>query len=407
MPRTSRPSNTPTFVTQSTESADAGPVAAPPFFNTSWSTHRISPLYIGPDPLEEGRLEVLGRRLRELLVGDVIRGIQIGLEAAETSSGQVGPLKLVKLRWFQAKDVLGEETDDAWSEVPESESRGLWIEIRHENASYVGILLPGAGQFPGAASWQMQPGQERLSADPKQDQFLRLPLLLLKMPAPLKSVLSKWLESTFDCRVSKLALGTRTLVNVWEDWISIMGLSSKGNDFVISLAFNAPLPDPTPAEKDPDAMDEDTNEESLQAGLRSVDITIQAQDLRRFVRAGKSLANPHKKTGASWEKDVRERRRLAGANSDHGWAWLSSDDAEEQPFIDALARYLDYHLALNLFHPSVHVAQVSCGEFVLASSRLRINRQGDGGDDLSKAAWTFVTRLSQRVTGEALPTIFT
>lgn len=384
--------------------------AAPPFFNTTWSTHRVSPLYIGPDSLDDRRLDTLARRLRDILVGDVIRGIQIGLEATETAHGQVGPLKSVKVRWFQAEDVLGDEEggmSEEWPEWENTEKRGLAIEMLHENAGYVGLLLPGIGQSKEAPSWQMQPGQESLSSDAQSDHFLHLPLLLLRMPVPLKNVISGWLQSNFDCHINKLALGTKTIVTVWEDWIRTMGVSSKGPDFVVSLGFNASLPEPTPVEKDDNAMDEDTKEEPVKAGLRSVDITIQSQDLRRFLRAGKGLSNPHPKAGASWEKDVRERRRLAGANSDDGWAWLFADGAAEQPFIDALARYLNHHLALNLFHPSVHIAQVACGGFVLGTSRLRINKQGVGSDDLSKAGWMLVTRLGQRITGDALPTIFT
>ncbi|KAL6860713.1 hypothetical protein ACO1O0_004747 [Amphichorda felina] len=404
-------------------SPDPNPAAAtdddeptPPFFNTTFSTHRVSPLYIGSEKLTPPRLEVLGRRLRDTLVGDVVRGIQIGLESTDTPAGQVGALRSVKLRWFRANTVLGDEVnggndggddDDIWDSLSESQKQGLWIEIRHENAAYIALLLPGVGikDNSKAATWKMQPDKAPSQPNANVSHFVHLPLLLLRMPLPLKHVIGEWLSTTFDCRVSKLALGTKTIVNVWEDWIRTVGIRSKGADFVVTLAFNAPLPDPS-VEVNPDADAEDNGEES-KSGLRSLDITIQPQDLRRFVRAGKGLARRPRSTGASWESDVRERRRLAGGNSDDGWAWLSAADAASQPFMDALARYLDHHLALNVFHPSVRVVQVSCGGYILASSRLKIVRQGDMSDDLSRAAWMFVTRLGQRIGGEALPTIFT
>lgn len=390
---------------------------SPPFFNTTFSTHRVSPLYIGLEKLTPSRLEVLGRRLRDTLVGDVVRGIQIGLESTETPAGQVGLLRSVKLRWFRANTVLGDEvgqgvdggdTDSIWNSLSESQKQGLWIEIRHENAAYIALLLPGVGTIDNseAVTWQMQPGQATSHPTSDGSHFVRLPLLLLRMPQPLKNVIGEWLSTTFDCRVSKLALGTKTIVNIWEDWIRTVGVRSKGPDFVVTLAFNAPLPDPT-VDADEDSVMGDDSDESLKPGLRSVEITIQPQDLRRFVRAGKGLKQRPKSTGASWENDFRERRRLAGGNSDDGWAWLSDEDTASQPFIDALARYLDHHLALNVFHPSVRIVQVSCGGFVLASSRLKIVRQGDMSDDLSRAAWMFVTRLGQRISGEALPGIFT
>ena len=403
------------------EPQDQDEEPTPPFFNTTFSTHRVSPLYVGQEKLTEKRLETLGRRLRELLVGDVIRGIQIGLEATETPTGQVGLLRSVKLRWFHANAVLGDEmgdegnvnndADSVWNSLSQRQKQGLWIEIRHENAAYIALLLPGAKDTNGsnAPAWQMQPGDDTSrSAAADSDQFIHLPLMLLRMPLPLKNIIGEWLSTTFDCRVSKLALGTRTIVNVWEDWIRTMGIASRGPDFVITLAFHAPLPEPGEANDEGSDVDMDRDQTPLKPGLRSIDITIQPPDLRRFVRAGKGLSQKKRKQGkAAWETDVRERRRLAGGNSDNGWAWLHDENGPEQPFMDALARYLDYHLALNMFHPSVSVAQVSCGGFVLASSRLKVVRQGELSDNLSKMAWLFVTRLGQRISGEALPTIFT
>lgn len=390
----------------------------PPFFNTTFSTHRVSPLYVGAEKLTSARLAVLGRRLRDTLVGDVVRGIQIGLEATETPAGQVGPLKSVALRWFRANTVLGDEVDyagsggggpdDVWDALSQSQKQGLWIEIRHENAAYVAVLLPGVNGATAskAPAWRMQPGQASYQAEIGDESFVHLPLMLLRMPLALKSVISEWLSNTFDCRVSRLALGSRTIVGVWEDWIRTVGVSPKGPDFVITLGFNAPLPDPI-APGDGGSDEESDAADSTQPGLRSLEITIQPQELSRFVRAGTAQARRPGRTGASWDNDPRERRRLAGGNTDDGWEWLARIDSEEQPFMDALARYLDHHLALNLFHPSVKVIQVSCGGFVLASSRLKIIWHGEMTDDMSRAAWMFVTRLGHRVKGENLPTIFT
>ncbi|KAJ3484394.1 hypothetical protein NLG97_g7060 [Lecanicillium saksenae] len=226
----------------------------PPFFNTTFSTHRVSPLFIGAQPLDQTRLDQLAHRLRDTLVGDVVRGIQIGLESLETPAGQVGPLRYVKFRWFSPADVLGDREvldgapDRARGEAADDLSKGLWVEIRHENAAYIALLLPGYTTLQQAGSikpsdWSMRPG--RLATDNNLDEtrFLHLPLLLLRMPQPLKHVIGDWLSTTFDCRVSKLSLGTKTLVNVWEGWIETMGLSTKGPDFVVTLAFNSPLRD--------------------------------------------------------------------------------------------------------------------------------------------------------------------
>lgn len=336
-----------------------------------------------------------------------MRGIQIGLESSETTYGQVGPLRSVKLRWFKASSVLGdgdeaEEGHSGWKDLPESRKQGLWLQIRHENASYVALLLPGVeASDEDASRWQMAPGKgQQMQAD--QDQFLQLPLLLFRMPAALKNVISEWLCSTFDCRVSKLALGTKTILSIWEDWIRRIGLPTTGPDFQILLAFNVPLSD---AAEEQGSESESMNKTDA-SGLKSLDITIRARDLRRFVRAGKNIQT--ETSTNSWDSDPRERRRLAGSNDDDGWAWRAEGGNDTQsPFTEALGAYLNHHLALNLFHPSVHVVQVSCSGFVLAQSRVKIVRPSDGlSEEMSKAAWMFVARLGERISGNALPTVF-
>lgn len=382
----------------------------PPFFNTTFSTHRVSPLFVGTQPLDQERLDLLAHRLRDTLVGDVVRGIQIGLESLETSSGQVGPLRYVKIRWFQPSDVLGDEDllgDDGTTKNPAADNpqRGLWVEIRHENASYVALLLPGYSTQPGtdqeASSWAMTPGQTNDSTDVDLDHFIPLPLLLLRMPQSLKNVIGDWLSTTFDCRVSKLSLGTKTLVSVWEKWIETAGISHKGPDFVVTMAFNAPLPKPNDAPSD---SEEDTGA-GTDAGLRSMSVAVSPQDLRRFVRAGETLG-PEQMTSqqTAWNSNARERNRLAGGKADDGWAWRAKVTGD-QPFTEALGRYMKHHLALNLFHPSVRVIQISCGGFVLGQSRLKIVKVGDITEDLSRAAWMFATQIGDRIRGEGLPSV--
>ncbi|KAL6412155.1 hypothetical protein AUP68_04538 [Ilyonectria robusta] len=358
---------------------------SPPFFNTTFSTHRVSPLHLNPEGLTPARLEAISRRLRDTLVGDVVRGIQVGIQATETPSGQVGPLKTVRVQWFQANTVLGGDEDN-------ENRRGLWIEIRHENAAYAGILLPGMSASP------------QLSNTDTQNNFLHLPLLLLRMPIALKNVVTDWLSATFDCRVSRMTMGTKTILGVWESWIEAVGINNSGPDFVLTLAFNVPLA------ATGDTPLEDSNDEAAQdsptPGLRSVEITISHQDLQRFARAGAGVQPPQKDIPGPWENDSRERRRLAGGNSDDGWAWRAGRDAKAHPFTEALGRYLAHHLALNLFHPSVRVTQISCSGFVLGQSRLKILRLGEMTDDLSRAAWTFVEQLGDRIEGDQLPQLF-
>ncbi|KAL6863625.1 kinetochore complex Sim4 subunit Fta1 domain-containing protein [Trichoderma novae-zelandiae] len=382
-------------------------IAVPQFFNTTFSSHRVSPLYVGTQKLDQARLDRLAHRLRDTLVGDVVRGVQIGLEATDTQMGQVGPLKAVTFRWFQATDVLGDKTSEGGDELSDEQNKGLWIELRHENAAYVALLLPG-----------LSPSNTG-PAKPAASQFLHLPLLLLRMPQPLKAVIGEWLSTTFDCRVNKLNLGTRTLVSVLEGWIQQTGLPRADSELVLTLAFNAPVTDKGREAALPSSGDigddDEEDDEVAEPGLRSMEISISASDLRRFLRAGKALQKskrtaPNTTSGTSsnkpsWEHDDRERRRLAGPHIDDGWGWLKNKEGPSYPLMEALAHHLNHHMALNLFHPGVRVTQVSCGGFVLSQSRIKIVKTGDVTEDLSKAAWMFVTLLGERVQSDGMPRV--
>ncbi|KAL7936412.1 kinetochore complex Sim4 subunit Fta1 domain-containing protein [Trichoderma chlorosporum] len=401
--------------------SDAVEIQVPQFFNTTFSTHRVSPLYIGAQSLDQARLDRLAHRLRDTLVGDVVRGVQIGLEATDTPMGQVGPLKAVTFRWFQATDILGSKASGDWGGLSEEQTKGLWIEMRHENAAYVALLLPGFStsqntpNTSAASLWKMGLDEPEIG-EADGSQFLRLPLLLLRMPQALKAVVGEWLSTTFDCRVTKLNLGTRTLVGVLEGWIQQTGLPRADSDLVLTLAFNAPVTDKgrvaaLPPSGDPGGDDDNEDEETAEPGLRSMEICVSASDLRRFLRAGKTLlkskqtaSNSASNTNIpSWEHDERERRRLAGPHMDDGWGWLKNSEGPSYPLMEALANHLNHHMALNLFHPGVRVIQVSCGGFVLSQSRIKIVKSGDVTDDLSRAAWMFVTLLGERVQNDGIP----
>ncbi|KAJ4289345.1 carboxypeptidase Y-deficient [Collariella sp. IMI 366227] len=305
-----------------------------PFYNTTFSAHRVSPLYIGSEPLSTNRLHLLSQRLRDRLVGDVVRGVEVGL-------GRDG------------EDFIISRADDM--------------------------------------DWEQ-------SVDPGH--FLFLPLLLLRMPTPPKTILSEFLATSFDCRVSPMRLGTRSLTTSWESWIRTAGLPSRGSlgrDMVLSLGFYIPPSDTAvgyqPAEEGAAAADQTL-------GLKSIDVIIQATELRKFVAVGKRLAtsqDPLSTPSASWdwEEDAKKRRRLTGRLYEEGWEWRAKTEEggspEQQPFLEALACYLKKHLGLNLFHPGVSVVKIACGGFVMSETRLKLfnpaaSRDSDGVSILGQKA---------------------
>ena len=385
-----------------------------PFYNTTFSAHRVSPLYLGSEPLTTSRLQLLSQRLRDRLVGDVVRGVEVGRAAAEGGDdssivGRAGALEMVDIHWVGVADVLGISREDleslgddgdtanwhrAAAQLPDK--KALHISLRYETASCTALMLPpllgeggersdvGKTRFSVGGVGADEMDWER-SVDPAH--FLALPLLLLRMPAPLKTIIGEFLSTTFDCRASPMRLGTRTLVRSWEAWIGSAGLPSRGplaKDVVLNLGFYVLQPDkpsPAPGQSLEDAAA--TADQQQPLGIKSIEIIIPAAELNKFVAAGKRLAKTlNNQTSASagwgWEDDHKKRRKLAGRLYEEGWEWrrTSAADAggvpDEQPFTEALACYLKEHAGLNLFHPGVRVVKIGCGGFAMSETRLKL-----------------------------------
>ncbi|KAI0832234.1 kinetochore complex Sim4 subunit Fta1-domain-containing protein [Hypoxylon sp. FL0890] len=425
----------------------------PRFFNTTFTTYRASPLYIGNQTLTPARLEVLSRHLRDALVGDVVRGVQVGLESDNPALGRTGALYAVEWRWVGAERILGskrsngrEGSVELGNDADENDERPgttrqrvLCIELKYENARFAAMLLPdlaGDGNSLGSSyqpswTWRTDGGS---TID--QTAFVHLPLLIFRMPAPLKSVLVDFLSSTFDCRIHPLALGTRTLVSSWEAWLSdngsINGRRALGKDALITLGFHLEPSEPKP--KDSVENGHGRGEEGDQGqkppepphlGLKTIDITIPAADVHRFLSVGEKLddqtypTNTKKrkadaKTTLSDEQQNRRRRKLTGGRDEEGWAWRSQahgsdigDQSEtiEQPFSEALAAYMWHHLGLDMFHPGVRVQRVACDGFALSEGRLKVfgaggSARGRGGNDEESAVWKLMRDLTWKARGK-------
>ncbi|KHE85156.1 hypothetical protein GE21DRAFT_5221 [Neurospora crassa] len=358
----------------------------PPFYNTTFSTHRVSPLYVGKQPLDRERLRNLSQRLREILVGDVVRGVEVGLGRADGEDGvmgRAGALEYVDIRWVNmgaVLDITSPETNDSEGE--------------HEDATPRTDL-----DWPGLVS------------DLKDKKALHI-------------LLRDFLSTTFDCRVSSLRLGTRSLVQSWESWIRTAGIPEKGplaRDVVLNIGFYIPPPELKGTGPDATPAAGENNEGSSQEplGIKGIDVIIPAADVQGFVRAGKQMQGDKEKEKEkekekgkgktkekqTWEMDIKKRRKLAGRLGEEGWEWMtpvSGDKAvEESPFMEALGRYVDKHLGLNLFHPGVRVTKIACGGFVMSEGRLKVftPREEGGGQRQRAAVWKLVSGLVGKAEG--------
>lgn len=423
---------------------------APPFLNTTFTTHRISPLFTGAHPLTQFRLEVLSRRLRDLLVGDVVRGVEVGLDrgADDAALRRAGALELVSMGWVRLESLVGryvgEDGDEAMADetglsldsvgTSPGKRRGLQISLQYENAECAALLLPAPRSTPSAAT----PAEAHMATPdsifgfgaggPNDDDadFLRLPLLLLRMPAPLRTVIVDFISRTFDCRVSSLSLGTRSLVGALERWLGDSRMPTKGpfaKDVVLTLGFYAPTVtqhqrrqkkgakmDQTEGAED-DGQGSKVTETTM--GLKSIDVIIPNSDLRRFARAGSNFEAGMLAEAEGHDMDVfgrAKRRRLGGDEDEESWTWrrseqfgAASEDMQPQPFTEAVAQYIRQHLALDMFHPAVRVIKVACGGFALSEGRVKIfgvvpsNGKADGlSDPKQRAVWAVLEGLLER-----------
>ncbi|KAI1299565.1 kinetochore complex Sim4 subunit Fta1-domain-containing protein [Xylaria venustula] len=470
------------------------------FFNTTFSTFRVSPLYIGQNVINEVWLDTLSRRLRDTLVGDVVRGVRVGLENDNTLN-RLGVLERVEWRECELESIMPTLRYAKTRGPARGRGRGrgaqgrrgvrrarrlLCLELEYERATFSALMLPSledrngsqssgaAGDEDGSSRSQGPPSWTRDNTDPdtrprergkgadKRDEresnaFARFPLLLTRMPAPLKSVLIDFLSSTFDCRISPLYLGTRTLIRSWERWIEESGVDSGralNKDVALTLGFHlepgATGTDTDHTRRTSPAPDEQQKiEKPLALGLKTLDVVVPAEEVRRFLRVGRSInvstntdnnANDRKGKGkesrkrpanvvdqnTEKEKQRLRRRKLGGGKDEEGWTWLpqkeqeqdqdqnpeSRDDANDdigginetetfaQPFTNALAKYLDHHLALDVTHPGVRVLRVVCDAFALSETRMKVFApRGGGGDDEANAVDTFLRNLIRRAQG--------
>lgn len=404
LPVRPRPSSSPSGDEEPQSDSDPAD-SQPPFFNVSFSTHRVSPLFVGEQALSSRRLDTIARRLRDTLVGDVVRGVQVGLEGDDTSLGRAGSLEGVTIRWFDGAALAGyPQGAEAKRRTGRLQRRGLCFEMRYENALCTALLLPrslgshkddNGSVIQGPFQSQDSLGMPETFNEPDEDaspQFVHLPLLLTRMPTQLKAFVIDFICSTFDCRIGALSLGTRSIVTAWERWIEDVGSPSRGplaKELVLTLGFHLPLPDATDA-PGAEAVD------GQRPGLRSVDVIIPAEDIGRFVRSDGTGAADDAESEQPWQTDPRKRSKLSGGSAEEGWMWMqpAGDEADspELPFTRAIASYLKSHLALDLFHPSVQITRIACGGFALAENRLKVFGLSLKDDDQTEAV-TAVQRL--------------
>ncbi len=336
-----------------------------PLYNTTFSLYRVSPLYTGSYfSLNNATLSRHARQFRDILAGEVLRGVRVGLGPDDNVLARAGALQTVTWKLLPEEEAWAaeEETYSGNEDTTTSLAinRGMLLTVTYEKMAYRAILLRARreGNFDETVD---------SAKDDDDDGFKHFPLLLSKMPGPLRETFADYLCTTFDSRVSPLRLSSAYLTNTFEKYLADISIGEDGEaldvaersrslrNFIKETAvyLGVNLPDGS-------------------VSLKGIDIQIAREDLPKIITKGKQLA------------------RTGGDN----------------PFLNALTTYIKAHLALNIADERIKIIRIACGAFVLGGEgRVKITQplSTAGGDrPQSRATRRLVNDFISVASGGAL-----
>ncbi|KAL4931043.1 uncharacterized protein BDV17DRAFT_289044 [Aspergillus undulatus] len=369
--------------------------------NTSWTCHRLSPLHHGP--LESGSglltsptaLTTYATRLRDHLTNSLAgagAGAGVGIGAGDdepaTAVGvsALGALQSCTWEPISTLDFLqrgkGVDVDDAIVKKP----AGLFITLAYESITYrAALLAPQTGNTSGTSrSSQTQPQaqpQKRKRGRPSMKSTSNLssisttlPLLLTRLPKPLRESFLSFLSSNFDTYASPLRISSAGLAGLLEGYVD---------------ALSTPAPASGTAGAGGESGSQDQNEtEEVGDIIKELHLTLTfAPPIAPSLR-GLNVSIPRETFGVF----LRDSK-MEGKGS----------------VLEGLSRYLQKHLAMELGLPLpssaplssvgensgnaslvggyVRLTRIACAGFVLTSEgRLKIvgngkSRNGSGEDE--------------------------
>ncbi|KAJ5135067.1 uncharacterized protein N7515_004345 [Penicillium bovifimosum] len=301
-------------------------------FNTSWTTHRLSPLHHGKDceTLLDNQvaLKTYATRLRDHLTGNILAGFQTSTSALEDDAlSKTGALRACQWQPIRAP----RNTVSISSQKPTFS--GVLITLQYENITYKVALL---------ADTESTPNQRTGSTS--------LPLLLTRLPTGLRQTFLTFISTNFDTYCSPLRLPSSFLCAGLETYIDALG--SQGNseaiaaDVIKELQLTLSL------------------SPSIAPALRSVNVSVTRSSLADFLRD-----QPGQSTSRTLESKLRS------------------------PLLPNLTSYLETHLAMNVdldgsssnqaARKHVRLSKVACAAFVLGEGRVKlvVADDEDNGDD--------------------------
>ncbi|PYH48690.1 uncharacterized protein BP01DRAFT_379874 [Aspergillus saccharolyticus JOP 1030-1] len=382
--------------------------------NTTWTLHRLSPLHHGkefPSLLNNDQaLKTYAARLRDHLTGGTtttpsssssrttfqLGGGASNPEDPDPSSSKTGALVSCTWETIPTLSLSGHTTTTTTTSTSPSDTTnrprgrprrptptpgtpgaGILITLTYDSQTYRAALLTHSAALstssalkpethnPAAASTSPEPSssttsRKRTLRSQSHTQSTHLPLLLTKLPAPLRQSFLAFLAATFDTYTAGLNLASGVLCEALEAYVSSLlegesgglGREEEGEEgevveavvreLHIMLGFQGPVA----------------------PGLRGLDICVPRGTIKRVVG----------------------RRRSGGGSGAEGGA---EGEAEGVDVLGKVGEYLDTHLAMKVDLRAgkglgsgnvVGVTRISCGGFLLgADGKMKLVGAGAAG----------------------------
>ena len=175
----------------------AAPSPPPPtskLHNTSFALTRLTPLY----SFNPARLPHYARELRDIVRGDVLRGVQISTTASDTAKTTL----VRSCEWTIEPDLLPTEQFDS-----------VMIKIIWEDGStFTAFMVPNY-----TTSEHVSLGKRKRDSD----EFTSLPLLLTKGPQVVKQQLINYVATRFDSKASDVSLPADLLAECLQGYLEL------------------------------------------------------------------------------------------------------------------------------------------------------------------------------------------
>ncbi|KAK7539406.1 kinetochore complex Sim4 subunit Fta1-domain-containing protein [Phyllosticta citribraziliensis] len=320
--------------------ADDDPVPDYPLYNSTFSAYRISPLYHGSNPLLQSRsLRAHARRLKDILRGDTLRGVDVGFLDVGDNRGSLEDCTWDLIGDEKSWERIHRENEDEeepgeFTQAPivkAHEARGIHVQLRYQKATYSALILRDP---------------EKPSPSSLAD-FTSLPLLLVRMPSGVRDTFVDHLSTTFDARVAPLKLHSSFLSSTLETLLQQIDADASIDTVAdvlkgplqLQLSFPSIFHAGTPAL------------------LRGIDIRIAQDDVSEYLSRGTQLV-------------TADPSILHPPQTQH--SYHNHPPALTGPFSAALSAYLSAHLALPLTHASIHVSKLVIPPLVALSSDAKV-----------------------------------